>query len=289
MDPDWTGREFTLSQAPTVQHGIQDWGWRCTELREQLLRLYRYRALIQVLVGRELKARYRGTALGFLWSFMNPLLTMGIYTLVFSVYMRNDMENYPAFLLCGILPWTWFSAGLIEGTHSVISNGGLIKKVYLPSEIFPLVYVGSNLVHYLLSIPILFVFLLLSRVQLSGAVLLFPVILVIQILLTYGLALMLSSLAVRFRDLLQVVPNLLMIWFFLTPIFYPVRIVPEKLRALVDFNPIAHLMIAYQDIFFYGQLPSLTGLAVIALASCVLVAIGLSLFEARKDSFVEEL
>ena len=272
-----------------VQHGIKDRGLQGLELRAQVVRLYHYRALIQVLVERELKARYRGAALGFLWSFMNPLLLMGIYTLVFSVYMRIDMESYPAFLLCGLLPWNGFAAGINEATHSILGNGSLIKKVSLPSEIFPLVYVSSNIVHYLLSIPLLFVLLILYHVQLSGMLLLFPVILGIQFLLTYGLALILSSLAVQFRDLLQVVPNLLMIWFFLTPVFYSRTTVPAKFRVLMDFNPMAHLMMAYQDIFFYRQWPSLTSLVGVALLAGVLLVIGLSFFDIRKDFFVEEL
>lgn len=259
------------------------------ELRAQVVRLYHYRALIHVLVERELKARYRGAALGFLWSFMNPLLLMGIYTLVFSVYMRIDMASYPAFLLCGLLPWNCFAAGLNEATLSILSNGNLIKKVYLPSEIFPMVYVGSNIVHYLLSIPLLFGLLILSQRPLSGALLFFPVILGIQFLLTYGLALILASLAVQFRDLLQVVPNVLMIWFFLTPVFYPRTTVPEKFRLLMDCNPMAHLMMGYQDIFFYSQVPSLTGLVTVALFSGALLMLGLWFFDRRKDFFVEEL
>jgi ABC-type polysaccharide/polyol phosphate export permease len=256
---------------------------------EGLKQLYRYRALVQILILRELKARYRGTFLGFLWSFVNPLILMATYVVVFSVYFRIDMENYPVFLLCGILPWAWFSSSLSEATHSIISNGGLIKKVYLPSEIFPLVYVGSNMFHYLLSVPILLFFLILFKVKLSGVFLSFPLILCIQFLLTYGLVLILSSLAVQFRDLFHIVPNLLMIWFFITPIFYPITMVPEKYRFLVNLNPMTYLMTAYQDIFFFNRLPSGPGLMVMVGLSFVLLMIGLSFFETRKDLFAEEV
>lgn len=256
---------------------------------ERLTQLYRFRALIQILVLRELKARYRGTFLGFLWSFVNPLVLMTIYVLVFSIYLRMDMENYPVFLLCGILPWAWFSSGLSEATYSIIGNGGLIKKVYLPSEIFPLVYVGSNMVHYLLSIPILLIFVFSFGMKPSWLLFFLPLIFLIQFIFTYSLSLILSSLSVQFRDLLHVVPNLLMIWFFLTPIFYPMTMVPEKYRALVDFNPMAHLIMAYQDIFFYNRIPSVPSLTVLAGLSCVLWVIGFSFFEARKDLFAEEV
>lgn len=256
---------------------------------EPIRQLYKYRALIYVLIQRELKARYRGTVFGFLWSFINPLILMLIYVLVFSIYMRVEMENYPVFLLSGILPWGWFSLGLTEATHSIISNGGLIKKVALPSAIFPLVCIGSNMVHYLFSLPILFLFLFGFGIVPSWPLFFLPLLLLIQFIWTYGIALILSSLAVQFRDILHMLPNLLMVWFFLTPIFYPVTTVPKQYRVLVDFNPIAHLMKAYQDVFFYNQMPSGYGLAVFAVLSCLLLFIGSSFFEARKDLFAEEV
>jgi ABC-type polysaccharide/polyol phosphate export permease len=220
---------------------------------------------------------------------VNPLVLMLVYVLIFSVYMRFDMKDYPAFLLCGILPWAWFSSSLNDATNSIIYNGGLIKKVYLPSEIFPLVYVGSNMFHYLLSVPILFLFLLFFGTNLSWPVLFFPVILCVQFVFTYSLALIISSLAVRFRDLLYVVPNLLMFLFFLTPIFYPMTSVPEKYRLLVDLNPVAHLIMAYQDIFFFNRLPSISSIVVMAGLSSFLLVMGFSFFEARKDFFAEEV
>jgi len=251
--------------------------------------LYRYRALISVLIQRELKAKYRGTALGLLWSLINPLVLTAIYLLVFSVYMRVGMENYPAFLLSGILPWTWFSMGLSESAHSIISNGGLIKKVYLPSEIFPFVSIGSNMVHYLFSLPILIFLLFLMGLKLSWLLLFLPIVLGIQFVLSYGIALILASLAVQFRDLLHILPNLLMMGLFLTPIFYPMTMIPEKYRLLVQVNPMAHLMKLYQDIFFYHQMLSPWSLGILVGLSSISLWVGLSFFEARKDWFAEEV
>ncbi|MDO8478773.1 MAG: ABC transporter permease [Candidatus Rokubacteria bacterium] len=245
--------------------------------------------MVQILILRELKARYRGTALGFLWSFVNPLVLMVVYVWVFSVYFRVDMEHYSVFLLSGILPWNCFSSGLNEATNSIISNGGLIKKVYLPSEMFPLVYVASNMVHYLLSIPILLLFLIFFGIKLSWPLLFFPWILSIQLLFTYGLALIVSSLAVQFRDLLHVVPNFLMIWFFVTPILYPVGMVPERYRPVVKFNPMAQLITAYQDMFFSNRIPSMASLMILTGLSVAFLAIGLAVFGARRDVFAEEV
>ena len=251
--------------------------------------LYRYRELIQVLIQRELKARYRRSALGFLWSFVNPLILTGIYLLVFSVYLRIDMERYAGFLLCGILAWVWLSSALQTAANSIIQNGGLIKKVYLPSEVFPFVSVGSNLVHYLLSIPILLGLLLALGVQPSWAWLMFPIVVVLQFTFIYGIALIVSSVAVRFRDVLHVLPNLLMLWLFLTPIFYPVTLVPEPYRVLVNVNPMFHIVHAYQDMFFYRRFPSAASLLILIAFCGVLLAVGFAVFTSRKALFAEEV
>jgi lipopolysaccharide transport system permease protein len=256
---------------------------------EGLRQLYRYRVLIQVLIVRELKARYRRSALGFLWSFVNPLILTVIYLLVFTVYMRMDMERYSGFLLCGILAWVWLSSALQTAANCIIQNGGLIKKVYLPSEVFPFVSVGSNFVHYLFSVPILVGLLLLLGTRLSWPLLAFPVVVVLQFTFIYGLALIVSSLAVRFRDLLHVLPNLLLLWFFLTPIFYPVTAVPQKYRVLVEINPMFHIVKAYQDMFVYNAFPSVLSLLALMVLCGVLLSIGFSFFAARKGVFAEEI
>lgn len=251
--------------------------------------LWRFRAAIQVLIARELKVRYRGAALGFLWSFANPLIFMSVYVLVFSVYLRIDVERYPAFVLCGLLPWTWFAASLTEASRSIIDNRALVKKVALPSAIFPLVAIGANLAHFLLSLPVLFVLLLGLGVRLSWSVLLLPVVLFVQFLLTFGLALTCSSLAVRFRDLLQIVPNLLALWFFVTPIFYPERMVPEGFRALLLINPMAPLIKLYQQILYEGRAPDPRALGLLLLLGVALVLVGDRVFVARREFFAEEI
>lgn len=251
--------------------------------------LYRYRVLVEVLIRRELKARYRGTVLGFLWSFVNPLILMGLYVLVFSVYLRVDMPNYPAFLLSGIFPWLWFSSTLSEATLAILANGGLIRKVYLPSEVFPLVFVGSNMAHFVASLPILFAFLLWAGLTPSWSLLFLPVVVGLQVLFTYGIALAISSLVVQFRDLLHIVPNLLTALFFATPIFYPATLVPERYRILLDVNPLTYLILAYQDVLFFGRMPSPGRLAVLVLGTWLVLAAGLSIFDAHKDMFAEEV
>ncbi|HET9492537.1 MAG TPA: ABC transporter permease [Methylomirabilota bacterium] len=256
---------------------------------ERTRELYRYRVLVEVLIRRELKARYRGTVLGFLWSFVNPLILMALYVLVFSVYLRVDMPNYPAFLLSGIFPWLWFSSSVNEATLAITSNGGLIRKVYLPSEVFPLVPLGSNMFHFVASLPILFGFLLWAGLTPSWSLLILPVIVGLQVLFTYGIALAVSALVVQFRDLFYIVPNLMTAFFFATPIFYPATMVPERYRILLDVNPLSYLIMAYQDVLFFGRVPSPERLAALAVGSWLVLAAGMAVFDSRKDSFAEEV
>jgi ABC-type polysaccharide/polyol phosphate export permease len=256
---------------------------------ERTRELYRYRVLVDVLIRRELKARYRGTVLGFLWSFVNPVILMGLYVLVFSVYLRIDMPNYPAFLLSGIFPWLWFSSTVSEATVAIIGNGGLIRKVYLPSEVFPLVHLGSNLVHFVASLPILFGFLMWAGLTPSWSLLAFPVLVGLQLLFTYGIALAVSALVVQFRDLFHIIANSLTALFFATPIMYPVTMVPDQYRILVDVNPLSYLILAYQDVLFFGRFPSPGQMAVLVVGAWLMLAVGLAVFDAHKAMFAEEV
>lgn len=214
---------------------------------------------------------------------------MAIYVLVFSVYLRINMEHFPIFLLTGLLPWAWFSASISECTHSIISNGGLIKKLYLPSEIFPLVYIISNMIHYVLSIPILLIFMLIFGLKPTWTISFVFIILMVQFLLTFTLGLFFAACSVRFRDLLYIVPNFLMIWFFITPLFYPITQVPDNFRLIVTLNPMAHIIKAYQDIFYYKQIPSFYHLGLVTCVSCILFVFAITLFIKLKGSFAEEV
>jgi lipopolysaccharide transport system permease protein len=269
-----------------MQHSIRSAGRAAAAAVEQL---YRSRELIEVLVARELKIRYHGTALGFLWSFLNPLIFMSVYVILFSVYMRLPVEHYPAFVLTGLLPWLWFSGSLGDATACIIVNGSLVKKVRLPAEVFPLVSIGAHLVHFLLSVPILFIFLLTFGIRPGWSVLWLPAVLAVQFLVTFGLALMSSALAVRFRDLLQVLPNVLTVWLFLTPIFYPPALVPDAFKPLLVVNPMAHIAGAYHRIFLEGAAPDPGGVLAVGVLGLALCALGHLVFEANQDVFAAEV
>jgi lipopolysaccharide transport system permease protein len=264
-------------------------------LLANLQHLFRYRGLVQSLVARELKARYRGSVLGFFWSFVNPLLTLLIYTFVFTVVMPgarpNELQPYALFMFCGILPWTWFSSSLLEAANVLIAGGNLIRKVLFPAEVLPIVTVLSGLVHFGLGLPILAAFLVYYRVPLdAGDLPWFPVIVFVQLLLTTGLALLVSSLTVHFRDVRDLLQNLLTLWFFATPIIYPLSVAPPNVQRLLNLNPFTHLAVAYQDVLFRpGPFVERWRLGVVAAEAVAIFLIGYFVFDRLRDTLAEEV
>jgi lipopolysaccharide transport system permease protein len=256
-----------------------------------LASLLRYRGLIQSLVARELKARYRGSVLGFVWSFVNPLLLLSIYSFVFTTIMRNNDQPKPfaVFLFCGLLPWTWFSASLTEATSSLINGGNLIKKVLFPAEVLPIVSVLANMVHFLLGLLILAAFMILFQHYPDlGGLPWFLVVVAVQLVFTLGLTFALSALTVHFRDVRDLLTNVLTLWFFATPIIYP-YFMPSVSRFLTLFrlNPFYHLAVSYQEILFFGQFGHARSLLLLAALSVAVFLGGYWLFDRLRDSFAE--
>ena len=265
-----------------------------------LARLGRYRGLIQSLVARELKARYRGSILGFFWSFFNPLLLLLVYSIVFKyLQAAHDarVEPYALFMFCGILPWTWFASSLTESAGVLISGGNLIKKVLFPAEILPIVTVLSNMVHFFFGLVILAGFLIWYQRPLNLTELaIFPLAIAIQLILTTAFALLLSSLTVHFRDIRDILSNLLTLWFFSTPIIYPYFMFTgadgstEWQGQLLKLNPFTHLAITYQEILFFkgpvGHFKLLLMLGVISIGFFVLCY---WVFDRLRDTFAEEV
>jgi ABC-type polysaccharide/polyol phosphate export permease len=258
----------------------------------ELRTLLRYWPLIQSLVGRELKARYRGSVLGFVWSFVNPLLLLLTYGLVFTVMLpvqrSATLEPYFLFLFCGILPWTWFQSSVSEAAGVLIAGGNLIKKVLFPAEVLPVVVVLTNLAHFLLGLPILLVFLALCG-RLSPSLLLFPLPLLVQLVFTLGLALLVSALTVHFRDIQNILNHLLHLWFFASPVLYFYGDVSGALRQVLRLNPMAHVLVAYQEMFFVGRFSHGFGLGLAGLAALASFALGAFLFERLRDTLAEEV
>jgi len=238
-------------------------GWMITRLTE----VFRYRELIRNLVLRDLKVRYKNSALGFLWSLLNPLAMMGVFTLVFTLMMPNNtIDRFPVFVLCAILPWNFFRDSVSAAIGSIVNNSSLIKKVYFPREVLPLSVTLSNLVNFLLALSVLFVMLLVFRVPLTRWLLLLPFVIATQLVFTLGLGFALATANVFYRDTAMIMEVLLLAWFFVTPIFYPIDILPrDRLVLGLDLNihrltyilnPMASIISTYRVILYHGASPA---------------------------------
>jgi ABC-type polysaccharide/polyol phosphate export permease len=264
-------------------------------LLSSIKHLFRYRALIQSLVARELKARYRGSVLGFFWSFVNPLLLLLVYTFVFTVVLPGvhppELEPFALFMFCGILPWTWFSSSLLESSNVLIAGGNLIRKVLFPAEVLPIVTVFAGMVHFCLGLPILAAFLLYYQVPLLPSDLAwFPLVVVIQLILTLGLALLLSALSVHFRDIRDLLANLLTLWFFATPIIYALSQAPASVRPYLNLNPFTHLAVSYQEVLFRrGGFAEWPRLLAVGAGALLVLFLGYFVFDRLRDTLAEEV
>ena len=262
---------------------------------DSLKTLYRYRQLIAALTARDLKARYRGSLLGFFWSLANPLLLLGVYTLVFTKFFPQQVvQPYPLFLFAGILPWTFFSAAILESTTAITGNAGLIKKVMFPAEALPLVVVLSHLVHFALAIPVLLAafvaFVLAGKVTMSMTMLLVPLLMLLQTMFVAGIAMTVSSASVLFRDLRDLITNLMQLGFFVTPIIYLIDNVGSRpLRALLRLNPMTPFVVSYQDILFFGHLPGIADTFLMVAYALASLALGVTVFERLRDTLAEAI
>lgn len=253
-----------------------------------LKELWRYRSLVMALVGRHLHARYRGSFLGFIWSFLNPLCLIAVYSLVFQYYIRfDDVDHYTLFLFSGLLPWIWFSGGLLEATGAISGGGNLITKAMFPAHILPMVAVLTNLVHFLLAIPLLLGFMVLTGIMPAASVIAFPVVIAVELLFLAGLSLGLSALNVYYRDVQHILGNVMTLWFFLCPILYPVKNVPEHLRFTLYLNPVALFTEMYQGLLIDGAFPDLKLLGIAGAMSLLTFLLGNLVFNRYRDGFAE--
>lgn len=259
--------------------------------------MVRFRGLLATLVGRDLKARYRGSALGFLWSLLNPLLLLGVYSFVFGyVFVQGRAElvdPYALFLITGLFPWVWVSTSLLEGTVSLSTNAGLIRKAVFPIELLPMVPVVANLVHFLFAVPVVVGALLIGRAlgkSVGGfEALLLPAVIALQLPLIAGMTLALAALNVHFKDVRDLLANMLQLLFFLTPILYPLEWVSfPLLKATIRWaNPFSPFTLAYQELLFRGAVPGVEIWVEMVIWSLVSWGAGAWLFGRLRGSLVE--
>jgi ABC-type polysaccharide/polyol phosphate export permease len=207
-------------------------------VRQKAAELLQYRYLLRNLVKRDLKARYKNSLFGILWSLLNPLAMMLVFTLLFTVLRPNSTRQYAIFVLVGLIPWNFFTGSLMRGTTSVIGNSSLVKKVYFPRELLPFSAILSNLVNFAIAFVVLVIFLYIFGIGLTVHAFWVPAILLTQIIFTLGLVLLLGALNVFYRDVLMILEVVILAWFFLTPVFYSLEFFGDTATILgITFNP----------------------------------------------------
>ncbi len=262
--------------------------------------LWQYRGLVRNLVVRDLKVRYRDSALGIIWSWVNPLLMMLVFTAVFNfLFIQSELRNYHVFLLSALLPWQFFSDSVIQATGSMVGSAHLIKKVYFPREAIPVSIVLSNLVNFVIALPVFFGLALISGANVSPWVLLLPIPILVQVIFSLGICLILSTLNVFYRDTAIIMSVVIQAWFFLTPIFYPITHIGEEMMILgVTFNarlwlrrlnPMASVIASYRDLLYWGTYTGFDFLLRTAVTSLVVLVIGYLVFLRYSPRFGEEV
>lgn len=251
--------------------------------------IYNYRELLKTNIKKEIRGKYKGSWLGVLWTFLNPLLMLAVYAFVFPYILRVNVDNYTIFMIVALIPWNFFTTAIQSGTGSVVANGNILKKVYFPREIIPISITTSQLVNFLITCIIMAVFIIFSGVGFSVHVLLFPLLVLIQYILILGLTFILSALTVFVRDIDHFVSVILMLGFYATPIVYQGEMLPKKFQIFLKLNPMAQLVEAYRSILYYHRLPDMTMLVIWGLGSVALLVVGYLIFKKLEKSFVEEL
>jgi ABC-2 type transport system permease protein len=245
-----------------------------------------YRPLLKELVVRDLKVKYRRSFLGYLWSLLNPLLMMTVMTLVFSYMFRFDIENYPLYLICGQTLWNFFNEGTTMAMNSVLDNGSLIKKIYIPKFIFPLSRVFSSFVTMSFSLAAIILVMLFTRTPFHWQILLFPIPLIFLLLFCIGMGMILSALAVYFRDVMHLYGVVTMAWMYGTPIFYPLKSVPETVVKFIKLNPMYHYINFFRQLVLYGNIPG-PHTWIACIGSCMAaLGVGLLIFRRLQKNFI---
>lgn len=245
-----------------------------------------YWPLLNELVVRDLKLKYRRSFLGYLWSLLNPLLMMAVMSLVFSYMFRFDIPNFPLYLICGQTLWTFFNESTTMAMHSVMANGSLIRKVYIPKYIFPISRVLSSFVTMSFSLVAIVIVMLVTKVPFTPAVLLFPIPLFFLLLFCMGVGMVLSALSVYFRDIVHLYGVLTLAWMYLTPIFYPISALPPEITWVVKLNPMYHYITFFRELVLYGRTPGWAIWTGSILSGVVFLVLGTLCFRKLQKNFI---
>ena len=245
--------------------------------------------LLRVLVDRDMKLLYKRSALGIAWTLINPLLQLAVFSFVFRSVIPINIPQFSSFAFSGLLIWTWSQTALFQATGLITSNKALIRQPNFPTAILPVVTTMTGLIHFLLALPVLIIFLAVDGVEPSSVLFVLPLLMVIQFVLTVGLAYPLAAMNVTFRDTQHTLGVLLQMLFYLTPIFYDLNSVPKEFQPFYQLNPMVPLIEAYRAILLKGTQPDWQALLIVSLVVAVILPIGLAIFRRQSNTFVEEL
>ena len=241
--------------------------------------LYNYRELLKTNVKKEIRGKYKNSFLGVLWSFLNPLLQIVVYAVVFQLILKNTKENYAIFICCGLIPWTFFSSAISRAAFTMVENGNIIKKVYFPREILPISIVTSEAVTFLISTLIIIGFVVFGGIGISKYIIFYPLVLLAQYLLLIAISFIVSSIS-------GVVLQLL---FYATPIVYAAEAIPDNFKWMLNINPMTYVINAYRDIFYNQTMIDVVPLLILIAVSIVACIIGYLIFNKLQKGFAEQL
>lgn len=252
--------------------------------------LYKYRELLKTNIKKEVRGKYKGSLLGVLWSFVNPLLMTLVYAIVFPYLLRSTEPHYVTYVVTGILPWNWFTTSIALGTTIILANSSIIKKVYFPREILPISVVTSGMINFLISCIIIIIFTFCSGIGISWYIVFLPLVVIAQYLLILGIILITGAINIYIRDLEYIINFFVTMLFYATPILYSVKMFEGTVVAnLVDLNPMTIIVNAYRDIFFYKSLPHIKTLIILIIFCSVFCYFALLLFKKLAKGFAEEV
>lgn len=250
--------------------------------------LYQYRELLKNNIKKEIRGKYKGSWLGVIWTFLNPLLMLLVYSIVFPYILRVDVEHYTIFMMVALVPWTFFTNAVQSGTGSIVRDGALLKKVYFPREIIPISIVTSALVNFLITCIIMVIFIYFSGVGFTYHCVLFPLIVLLQYVITLAIVFILSAINVYIRDVDHFVSIIIMLAFYVTPIVYKADMLPGKFSWALKTNPMAQIIEAYRAILFYHTMPDTQMILIWAGIALAILIIGYAIFKKAEKGFVEE-
>lgn len=259
------------------------------KLIKELSEVLVYRQMLFSSVKKDLRSRYRGSFLGFLWTFINPIMQLVIYSIVFPYLLKMREGNYSLFIFIGLLPWIFLTSSLSISTTCVVGNGNLVKKIYFPRMILPISVSTTGLMNYIFGLLIVFLAIFFAGITLTPFVFILPLIILSQYIFVTGCCLILSALYVFFRDLEHIVGIVTMGWFYLTPIVFNITIFPERFIKFLMLNPMTQFIMAYRDVLLYGKAPDWTGFILVTIFSIGIFSFGVFLFSKLQKSFAEEI